>query len=61
MEPFKIELEADGLVFTRPDGSPVNPSVVTLAFRRILKITGLKNIRIHVPPDSAWCFLSEQR
>ena len=42
-----ISLYADDFVFIRPDGSPVNPSAVTLAFRRIIKRAGLKDIRIH--------------
>jgi integrase len=42
-----IGLNADDFVFIRSDGSPVNPSAVTLAFRRIIKRAGLKNIRIH--------------
>jgi len=42
-----ISLNADDFVFIRPDGSPINPNAVTLAFRRIIKRAGLKNIRIH--------------
>jgi len=42
-----ISLNADDFVFIRPDGSPINPSAITLAFRRIIKRTGLKDIRIH--------------
>jgi len=42
-----ISLNADDFVFIRPDGSPMNPSAVTLAFRRIIKRAGLKDIRIH--------------
>jgi len=42
-----IGLEVDDFVFARPDGSPINPNAVTLAFRRILKRAGLKGIRIH--------------
>jgi len=42
-----ISLEADDFVFIRPDGSPVNPNAITLAFRRIIKKAGLKDIRIH--------------
>jgi len=42
-----ISLNADDFVFIRPDGSPVNPNAVTLAFRRIIKRAGLKDIRIH--------------
>ena len=42
-----VSLNADDFVFIRPDGSPINPSAVTLAFRRIIKRAGLKDIRIH--------------
>jgi len=42
-----VSLEADDFVFIRPDGSPINPSAVTLAFRRIIKRAGLRDIRIH--------------
>ena len=42
-----IGLNADDFVFIRPDGSPINPSALTLAFRRIIKKAGLKDIRIH--------------
>jgi integrase len=42
-----IGLNADDFVFIRPDGSPVNPNAVTLAFRRIIRRAGLKDIRIH--------------
>ncbi|MGB5925202.1 MAG: tyrosine-type recombinase/integrase [Dehalococcoidia bacterium] len=42
-----IGLNADDFVFIRPDGSPINPNAITLAFRRIIKRAGLKNIRIH--------------
>jgi integrase len=42
-----IGLNADDFVFIRPDGSPVNPNAITLAFRRIIKRAGLKDIRIH--------------
>jgi integrase len=42
-----ISLEADDFVFIRPDGSPINPNAITLAFRRIIKKAGLKDIRIH--------------
>jgi len=44
---LEIGLEADDFVFARPDGSPINPNAVTLAFRRIIKRAGLKDIRIH--------------
>ncbi len=42
-----VSLYADDFVFIRPDGSPINPSAVTLAFRRIMKKAGLKDLRIH--------------
>jgi len=42
-----IGLNADDFVFARPDGNPINPNAVTLAFRRIIKKAGLKDIRIH--------------
>jgi len=42
-----IGLGADDFVFSRADGSPVNPNAVTLAFRRILKRAGLEGVRIH--------------
>jgi integrase len=42
-----ISLNADDFVFIRQDGSPINPSAITLAFRRIIKRAGLKGIRIH--------------
>ncbi len=34
-------------MFIRPDGSPINPSAVTLAFKRILRQAGLRRIRLH--------------
>ena len=42
-----VSLNADDFVFIRPDGSPINPSAVSLAFGRIIKKAGLKAIRIH--------------
>jgi len=42
-----VSLNADDFVFIRPDGSPINPNAVTLAFKRIIKRAGLKDIRIH--------------
>jgi len=42
-----VSLKADSFVFIRPDGSPINPNAVTLAFRRIIKKAGLKDIRVH--------------
>jgi len=37
----------DDFVFSRPDGSPLNPNAVTLAFKRIIRKAGLKHIRLH--------------
>ena len=42
-----VSLGPEDFVFIRPDGSPLNPSAVTLAFQRIIKKAGLKAIRIH--------------
>ncbi len=42
-----VTLSADDFVFIRPDGSPMNPHAITLAFRRSIKRAGLKNIRLH--------------
>ena len=42
-----VSLNADDFVFIRPDGSPINPNAVTLAFRRIITRAMLKGIRIH--------------
>ena len=42
-----ISLNADDFIFIRPDGSPINPNAITLAFRRIIKRAGLKDLRIH--------------
>lgn len=42
-----VSLNADDFVFIRHDGSPVNPSAVSLALTRIIKKAGLKDIRIH--------------
>ena len=42
-----VSLNADDFVFIRPDGSPINPNAVTLAFKRIIKRVGLRDIRTH--------------
>jgi integrase len=42
-----ITLEPDDFVFIRPDGTPINPNAVTLAFKRIISKAGLKDIRVH--------------
>lgn len=42
-----VSLVTDDFVFIRPDGSPINPNAVTLAFHRITKRAGLRSIRVH--------------
>jgi integrase len=42
-----VSLDADDFVFIRPEGSPINPNAVTLAFRRIIKRAMLRSIRIY--------------
>ncbi len=42
-----VTLGVDDFVFIRADGSPINPNAVTLAFKRILKRAGLRDIRVH--------------
>jgi integrase len=36
-----------GLVFTRPDGAPIHPDLVTNWFRRLARAAGLPPIRLH--------------
>lgn len=40
-------LDSDDFVFSRADGSPLAPNAVTLAFKRIIRKAGLKQIRVH--------------
>ena len=42
-----LNLSEDDFVFIRPDGQPINPNAITLAFRRILKKARLRHIRVH--------------
>jgi integrase len=42
-----VTLDSDDFVFIRPDGSPINPNAVTLAFHRIIKKANIKKIRLH--------------
>ena len=42
-----ISLNADDFVFIRPDGSPINPNAITLAFGRIIRKAGIREVRIH--------------
>ena len=37
----------DDFVFSRPDGIPLNPNAVTLAFKRIIHKAGLSHMRLH--------------
>jgi integrase len=36
-----------GLVFTRPDGAPLHPDLITDWFRRLAQAAGLPKIRLH--------------
>ena len=36
-----------GLVFTVPDGGPINPRTLHSAFKRLLRIANLPDIRFH--------------
>ena len=40
-------MNEDDFVFIRPDGKPINPNAITLAFRRITRKAGLEHIRVH--------------
>jgi len=42
-----VTMNEDDFVFIRPDGKPINPNAITLAFRRIIRKAGLKHIRVH--------------
>ena len=42
-----VTLIEDDFVFARPDGTPLNPNAVTLAFKRIIRVAGLNHIRVH--------------
>ena len=41
------ELTSDDLVFSYPDGRPLDPSTVTHAFSKVLKEAGIPHIRFH--------------
>ena len=41
------QLAEDDLVFSHPDGSPRDPSTLTLAFRRLTRRIGLDGVRLH--------------
>ena len=36
-----------GLIFTRPDGAPIHPDLITDWFRRLARAAGLPPIRLH--------------
>lgn len=40
-------LNEDDFVFSGYDGTPLNPSTITLAFRRIIRKAGLGRLRVH--------------
>ena len=42
-----LNLNEDDFVFIRPDGKPINPNTITLAFRRIMRKARLERIRVH--------------
>ena len=42
-----IQVTDDTLVFSHPDGSPLAPSTLTLAFRRLTQRIGLEGVRLH--------------
>ncbi|MPZ69018.1 MAG: tyrosine-type recombinase/integrase [Actinobacteria bacterium] len=39
--------EADGLLFSRNHGEPLDPNLVTRAFRNLVRLSGLPRIRLH--------------
>ncbi len=42
-----LTMKEDDFVSIRPDGKPVNPNAITLAFRRIMRRAKLKHLRVH--------------
>ncbi len=42
-----LKLQDDDLVFSKPDGKPLDPSTITHTFRRIIKRAGLPRLRFH--------------
>ena len=44
---LRRQLAEDDLVFSHPDGSPRDPSTLTLAFRRLTRRVGLDGVRLH--------------
>lgn len=39
--------DRDAYVFARPDGSPTHPQLISDAFKRLVKRSGLPRIRLH--------------
>ncbi len=42
-----LTMSDDDFVSIRPDGSPINPNAITLAFRRIMTKAKIQHIRVH--------------
>jgi len=42
-----LKLQDDDLVFSKPDGKPLDPSTITHTFKKIIKSAGLPNLRFH--------------
>ncbi len=42
-----IKLQDNDLVFSKPDGKPLDPSTITHTFRKIVKSAGLPTLRFH--------------
>ncbi len=42
-----LRLQDDDLVFSKPDGKPLDPSTITHTFRKVLKKAGLPTLRFH--------------
>jgi integrase len=42
-----LKLQDDDLVFSKPDGMPLDPSTLTHTFKRIIKKAGLPSLRFH--------------
>jgi len=42
-----LKLQDDDLVFSKPDGKPLDPSTITHTFRKIIKSAGLPSLRFH--------------
>jgi integrase len=42
-----LKLQDDDLVFSKPDGKPLDPSTITHTFRKIIKSIGLPSLRFH--------------